>query len=88
MPVDPRNFEMHRAVVATQMFDDKNQDAAQRYVDAVERRIVNDFHGDADAGAKLAELRGYLLGLIAVADMARRRSTEVDEYLGEFLGET
>ena len=84
MPVDPKNFSYHKAVVAVQVFDEADDAAAQSYVDAVVKRLGTEAAGDPSLAAQLSDLRGFLMMAQALAPLARAKD-QVDEYAKEML---
>jgi predicted HTH transcriptional regulator len=87
MPIDLKNFVFHRAVVVHQVLDQQDFEAARKYVDALGSRVTNDLPHDPDAQAGVAELRGYLLALEAVAGLAKAQRQQIEEYLRDLCDE-
>ena len=87
MPIDLKNFVFHRAVVVHQVLDKQSCEGAHKYVEALGSRVTNDLLHDPDAQAGVAELRGYLLALEAVAGLAKAEGQQIEEYLRDLCGE-
>ncbi len=84
MPVDPKDFSYHKAVVAVQVFDEAKDAEAQRYVDAVAARLAGEVVDNPSLAAQLSDLRGFLIMAQALAPLARAKD-RVEEYAREML---
>lgn len=87
MPIDLKNFPMHRAVVLHRAIDEDNLAGAEKYLDALTSRITNDLPDDPDAKAGIQELRGYFIALRATAELAKKQGKNLDDYFADLCGD-
>jgi hypothetical protein len=86
MPIDIKNFPMHKAVVLHQAIRENNLAGAEKYLDALTSRIT-ELGDDVDAKAGIEELRGYFIALSAVAELARKQGEDLDAYFADLCGQ-
>jgi hypothetical protein len=84
MTPDPKNFDLHKLVVAHEILVNGDVDGAINYIDGVEGALAPELPRNPNLKASVNELEALLAVLRAAKDLAAADALTVAEYLKQF----